>query len=782
MENKKMMFLGVIAFMLVICVNGVQAVPVIEDVTITPETVWKGDDVIINLRCFDNEGYSITQVYALVTGPGVFLPPLDFSPLGGDVYSLQISSSYLTKTGSYTADIVCLNDQGSNSSSSNPFDVSVLTGNIAYVEPDPVYVGGAVDIGFSVEKDGISISPFSTVSFQVLLNGDEYTIKNLPFVVEDAWKLTIDSPGISGLYDVSVTAAYDGSSATNSSSIEVKNLVNFDVVSVDNSLVAPEENITLSVRADEKGVPIALDSGMLSVEINSEPATILDVLENGDLYNVKVSPPSLVPGNYSLVVGFVYENYSFSRTEGVVYAVPVSGEILNNDEKGVKLEIKFTSKDTGKITSISTDSEGMYSGKLAPGDYDIKVIHKQAEMQLFDSSLNEEYGSIRLTPLNGVNILGMVIAGIYAAESSVSYSDVELKLGYSDGVIKNEDDLKLFKCSNWNSGKRDCNSEWTVVPIEKRDIVGNVIEASPDSLSVFAIGAVNSLKIEASLSKDVYNLDDTVKITGFVRDEFNTPVPDVQVDILGSGIVHTTTSDAGGIFSFEFPAQGDEGVRTFTLTATRSPYIIATLAKEFTLEKSREIFINFPDVKVEQGDNTTFIMSVRNMGQADEKGLQITISGIPEEFYEIMTTSLDIPPKEERDVEVFFNVLPGTKPTVYSGKVIINGSGVNVEKRFAFTIVEMFEEVEETAPAFDLWPKFDLPTGDIILNDINSNMSYIIVLLVVVVVLVYFIKRRKHRDFERLEVTSVLSDIKREIRRDGDHQAHARYDRRERKW
>ena len=170
------------------------AAPAITGVSLQPQKPWLGNPVTIFLSCTDDQGFGIAQVAASIAGPGILLPPLNFSQ-SATGYALQLDPFYLSQNGPYTATLRCVNSQGENASLPLSFTVSILGGRISSISPAQLFLGNPLDIGFFVLEDGVPVQPPSTVSFQVHVNGAQLPLLQLPyFSLQNGWILKVPSP------------------------------------------------------------------------------------------------------------------------------------------------------------------------------------------------------------------------------------------------------------------------------------------------------------------------------------------------------------------------------------------------------------------------------------------------------------------------------------------------------------------------------------------------------------------------------------------------------------
>jgi hypothetical protein len=69
---------------------------------------------------------------------------------------------------------------------------------------------------------------------------------------------------------------------------------------------------------------------------------------------------------------------------------------------------------------------------------------------------------------------------------SLTFSAITLKIKYS-GISINENNITLYKCSDFDTSSKTCNTNWEVVPSIK-DSVNQLVIAEVDSFSAYALG------------------------------------------------------------------------------------------------------------------------------------------------------------------------------------------------------------------------------------------------------------------------------------------------------
>ena len=737
------------------------AFPIIENVSIHSE-ILLGETVDILCSCYDNESYPIERIYLEINGPDIILPTIDLSLVGNNSYFTTIDS-YLDRTGQYDYTIYAINNNSQNTSFSGSFNIYRLISYINSISPSPAYIGDKITVYFAVKKDDSFIS--SSVDFEVRLNDQEITLNQNPaYDMVKGWILKFDSPNTAGNYDLEITATYNGESTANSSTIEVREPIVFEVQKIDRTFVRSNENITVTIKVLERDSPISLKKEHLKVQVSSSDANILSISQSGSIFDVKVTLPSVSSGKYEMKITFNYGNFSATHETNLYYVLSIEGEIKNSDGTGIDTKLKFQSDDIER--EFFTNSDGKYSSDLPPGTYNVQFTFPTSTVYLYDVVINSFDDPIKYLYLTDVDIPGIRAKGIFVYEIALPYSKVYLELEYEEKDVLDETKLNVYKCSNWNSGIKVCNSKW--VEINSRiDPIRNLAEVNSTGLSAYVIGTQKKLNFDLSLNKEEYFLKDLVKVRGITQDDGKNTVDNVSVKAVveGTDISLSVFSDSNGIFSFEFLAPEEEGDYSLFLKAEKYPFI--SFNKSITLKvcKSEELSLLAPDsIKINQGEELTSEFSVINTGQSELLNLSLSLEGVPKSYFDLQPSIDRLAPAEEKTILIYFKIPKDASMDTYTATLKASSDGISAEKIFALTILG--EETDKSSSTGFKFPTISFPTANIVLPSVGTEVLYIASLSMVSFSLAYFAKKKKRvKNTERSEVKNLLLDIRREINR-----------------
>ncbi|MDI6826309.1 MAG: carboxypeptidase-like regulatory domain-containing protein [Candidatus Aenigmarchaeota archaeon] len=754
-------------FILIIAISSfysVEAIPVISNIKIEPSNPWFNQDVFVSCDCSD-ENYTISYVYVDINGPNITISEWNLNKVNGS-YSDTIDHSYLYRTGQYVVTFYCVNNASETVTGTGTFTVSNLTSTITSIIPSPAYIGDVIEINVFVKKDGMNLN--SGVGFNVYLNGEKKNLKQDPPIYDSVkgWVLRIDVPSTTGTFGVDVNAEYKGAKVVSSSTIEVKQPLEFDLVSIDKTWVKPGDNVTFTFKAMFKGNAIDLRDEYLNFLINSVDSNILEIYRSGEYSYVKISVPNLLPGSYDLNIRFTYMDFVKDISRKINYVVPISGSMIDSSNKPVHMQLKFMGNEAQ--TTIITDSSGSYSGSIPPGIYDVELTFSNSKLTLTRVMINEFKNPIRYDrPTLEINMPGIGVEGIYVYEIALAYSNAYLELMYDDSKILDETRMIIYKCENWNFGRKLCNSDWKIISGEI-DTVRNIVKINTTKLSAFMVGYKKDMFLDFDADRDEYFLKDIIRISGITQDEDSNPISDVQITaiILNTGITATTKSDKSGVFSLEFLSPDKEGDFTVMVKAEKSPFTSVNKSSSIKVFRSEKISILIPkSFRINKGESSSMSVSIINIGQRDFSRLTLSLSGIPDSYYSMPSEIEELKAGEEKNIYIDFQIPENAGISSHTcGFKVIYGNN-SLEEQFVLTVSSPEINEIETTSAIEGF-KFPNFTGKIVLPNLGLDSLSIMLIAVLVFSLSVLFKRRKFKKtFERREIKNKLLDIRGEIER-----------------
>ena len=751
-------FLGFLLMLVTVAAENIQ-------IKVEPEYLWVGNDLIISCW-YSSATTSSTWAYAERTSWNKTL-----TKFNDTFYQTTYKPPLL---GTYQ--VYCSN--GNVNSSKKSFKVSSLSMSLTNYN-STVYLADHIKLRAKItEKNDAEQVVLSDVDFEVLLNDQSIPINldgTYPFGEE--WVIKTEKIPLTGFnpstYTLTLKAKYRGNTVSDSKNVYLQTALEFDLVDIDKKWVTENDNITFTFRTTYNGNPIDFKKEYLNIWIDSDKVDISSISQVGQYTYVQISTPDLDLGTYDLDVRFSYMSYVKDISETIEYVIPISGSIIGSDNNVINAQLKFTSNKT-EMTFV-TDSGGSYSGHLPLGTYEIEMKFPSSKLILSEVIINQFEDPIKFDkPSTDIQISGIGVGSIFVYEIALTYSNAYLELNYDDSQVLDESQINIYKCKNWNFGRKICNSDWYTVSADV-DTIRNLVKINTTELSAFIIGYRKDIKLDFNTDRDEYYLNDVIRIIGTVVDGENIPIPDAKIIITipGTSISESTTSDNGGVFTIDFIGPGNEGKHDLYVSVEKPPFSIENMSKEINVIRSEKLTIMLSDsIKLKKGESTSIPVDIVNNGQTDFSNLKISVEGIPESYYTLALTEIaELKASDEVKTSIDFIIPEDASITSYTCHFQLMYDGTTSDKQFILSIV--MDETNETTteeekPWFTL-PKFEMPTGMFTLPEIDTYYLLIAVVAALSFLISIFLKMRKsggiklEKKLERDNVKNLLLDIKREI-------------------
>lgn len=692
---------------------------------------------MISAKCEGN----VTSVYA-------HIHPTSHSrnlTKSGDAYKVGYTPPLI---GSYNVKVFC-SDGNVTLNSSIDFLVSNLTLNFSH--PSIAFRDQTLEIRAKLVKtSNFSEEIKSNVSFEVLLNEKPVEKKeDLTYFnpSTNEWIITTKellnfSPGN---YTLKLISTYNQKNVSKLSSLLLKNPLEIKITPEKNYLIG-SGNLTLSYTALYRSSAVTLSLSNLEVKLEDKSLEIQEVADK-----IIIKMPELKPGSYELKVKANYYGAEATDSKIIDYVVPISGKIFDSSGKAVSGELHFIKDGETKIIRMA----GTYSDYVKKGNYTIKAIFPKTKITFFNVGVEENLENIiRFDSIGEVPSLeGFRIAASAAIEFKPSFSRVLVEMEYDASKVRNEEDLKVFKCLKWNLDAKICSSDWEKLEV-KIDTIDNAVSFESTSLSAFVVGEPKSLVIKSKLDKSNYFASEDIQVNGIVEDDTGNPVKDASVEITLLNQTIKTETNSEGLFSSILFAPQEDGEYYVKISARKMPFNSTTRIERFKVEKRKDFTLLIPSkANVMRGVNSSLLIRIVNNGQTTLHNFIIDVSGMPShsEFSPKKFEKLE--PKEEVPINLVFNV-QSTDKNEYLISVRVRSD--EIEKRESFVLYVENKTAEEKA----LLPWTGLiifPPLDILVAAISVPISFIIIIFVARKVKLKVSKRRS-------DVENLLNNIKEEIR------------------
>ncbi|MEM5879636.1 MAG: carboxypeptidase-like regulatory domain-containing protein, partial [Candidatus Aenigmatarchaeota archaeon] len=685
----KKLILFTFLFGILILFSSALALPEINNIKLKPSSeIWVNEGLEIEVNCSDS-----SKVNATLIGKSGYIIYVDSFSSSNGLYKATINPIYWrNRADEFDATIICLDDSNNSDQKEVKFTVSKFFVEIAKVSPSTIYLGDLIEVGVLVKRDSTPINS-PDVSFSITL--DNQTIQpriNPPYDPSEGWIIFLNSseiPNAIGTHSLNIFVAYDRVNSTKTLTFSVNEPIQFSITSLDKTWVKSNDTVKLTIQAFDKGTTIPLTAENLEIKIGSTQVKTFAITPTNNYYVVAIVAPELDSGSYTLSALLHYKNYTYLSEKSISYIVPISGRIVDENEKAVSTKISFYSDGVERLR-LYTDSAGAYSGNLPPGTYDVEFVFPQSTLRLYDVEVNRFEDPARYYYFASADVPGLNVVALFVYEVDLNYYKASIEMKYSESNVLNENLLKVYKCENWNSGRKECYGKWEEIP-SRIDTIRNVIYVNTTSLSAYAIGSLRKLSINFNLNKEIFYLKDLVRLRGMVVDEQKTPVENasVSIQIKNTSIKQKVFSDSNGLFTIEFLSPEQEGNYSLILTAEKHPYISFNSTLTLQVLKSKEISIVFPDtVRINQGENFSQEFSVVNIGQAELYNLKISLEGIPSEHYILQDEIERLDVNEEKKLKIEFSIPANASAGTLSCKIKVFNEEVSKEKIFGFTIIE----------------------------------------------------------------------------------------------
>lgn len=721
------------------------------EVKLEPENVFcidnKCDDLKILVNCSNGSEVSGRIEEPIQMGLSFVKDNLFKKEIPGYIFENALKPSQ------YKLNITCKNASGEFSNLYN-FYVSTLEAKVESISPS--YLGDEVTtLSVSVKKDSYTLTPDNQIGFSVKpLNLKSWYFSS-PF-----YTIILEVPKIIGTYNLEILAnisvqGYKNKQIELEKTLEVKQPLEL-TLTLDKKEFKPGDNIALTLSALEKGEQVLITKDYLTIQLGSTQIEKdkINLYSSGSFFKAEFPAPDLPPGEYELAVTLNYKNYSVTQKKTIAYVLQVSGKIADLNNQGIAAEIKFL-KD-GQEKKFTTDTSGYYSGFIIPGNYTLQITFPQSTLYLYDVSVNSFEDPIKYYFFD-TDVEGIKVAGLFVFEFKLLYTSAKILMKYDERKVANEKDLIVYKCDDFNPSNKICNSEWKK-QVATIDNVGNLAILESSSLSAYAVGTRKSLVLDFALDKNSYGLKEMVKVRGLVKDESNNLISNALIKASGDFEINVSTySDSSGIFYFEFFAPENEGFYNILISAEKGSYLAANKSFSFQVAKKREVSLVIPDtIRLLKGENRTITFSVINTGQADISNLNLTLTGLPDEYFEIQERIEIIKAGEKFDIPVTFTVPTSAAEGTLSLTFKVFSEEISKEGIIGLTIFS--ENATQTIMPSAI---FSLPTLPIT----NTDIIYLSVFALVCISLAFVLKKSKKKFKEREKIKNLLSDIKMEIRR-----------------
>lgn len=579
--------------------------------------------------------------------------------------------SYVNSIGSYQPGLYifytrCEEQGGAAAARNTSFVVRDLEAAVVNEAKDVLYPADPIEMRLRLkELDGGSPRPITdagAVNLTATLDGTFHDVADVNLGKE--WGVPLNAPTDPGSYDLTITAHYDGASASVTRDIVVKERLQFEL-STGRTLVAGGDTLQVGIeKAVYEGTAFSVDAQDITVTLDGS-----QVPHNVSDGTILVELPEKNPGTYELSVTLRNaggQEVQTTRTFDVVYPVTVRGAFTEPDDTPIRHSLTLSGADV----SYTTSGRGSYSLSVAPETYELTASFPdddsrlEATATLTDVPIKEDMsGLMRYQQYEALDRMsGMRLGGLYYVETGVSFDTASLTLGYTDRYVQNPDRFSVYRCTDWNVAQATCYGEWRVVPADF-DRVAGAVTVETSTLGAFAVGYREPLDLQYSAETTTFTPDETVTVTGVVQDADGTPVggANVSAAVAGTAIEQTAATSDDGLFTVSFPTPDAAGTHTVDLTASRPPYSTDTETLDITVNRPPHLSVVAPD-SIRLTPNTTREVQVylRNDGFRVLDDVRASVNAsLPAE---VQLDARPLAVNESRNASLIITAPPGAEP------------------------------------------------------------------------------------------------------------------------
>ncbi len=775
---------------LTLVLNSVSAqVLEVSDININPSIVWLSEDprVTISAKCIYN-GSPISDADARVeiqSPTGLTIP--GYLWYSGGRYSYNYDLLGFSEIGTYTVTITC-EYNGYTDTGKKTFRVREMVLNIVDEGSEiSVYMGDVIEIKVDFRVDGSLVS-LPKDDFRIYIGEEE--IEPISVIGTGSYqKINADlcpSGNIEscmnklpeGLYDLEITAHYSSDKRVTS---KVKNYVRVnsplkidfaqnEVECVMGRICSPEIKFDVIF---PKGDVSDLTEDNVDVRILGNKVFERVYIESmgcdkqSGSCTVKVNIPSnLQPGSYDLFLSLKkkFGDSYYTREDYIPLQVVLRLSGVMEDAAGnvVGTVITLTNEKTGQAITGSTDHSGRYSLDILPGEYSMEIRFGGTIARFNNITISSEDFLLGLAGnlirydaghLNSGSPPGVRVIKVMAVEFALPFSSAWFYVPYDSSMVNgDENDLRVYKCDNWNFEKGFCTGEWKEINADVHTI-RNAVEFNVDSTSAFIIGEQRALYLRnVEIDKERVFIGDTVVVNGKVMDTDGNSVEGARVRLSFPefGITSSDTSTTGGFFRVTISAPYTEGYPDLVIAAMKSSYAPCNTTMTVGVDRKKDISIfDVPEmVEVKFNEPTNINFKVFNSGQINlTQIIYLSVSGIPLDWYRLSPVQIDeLDINEQKEANLSITLTPELCGDTCSQFSLVNigAESEEVSDVVSFTL-KIASPVNQTSTVSEEEPGgvFHLPdvTGFTLALPSVSN-SYL-PLTVIIILLILIVNKKK---------------------------------------
>ncbi len=695
-ERGALLFLVLLALMSAASAQSLE----VSDISVSPSVVWLNDDsrITVSAKCmYNSSSIEVNSARVDIRSPGGLTTTENLRYSGG-VYSSAFLFYGFSEVGTYTASVTC-EYNGASKSGSKIFSVRNMELSIVTDGSEiDAYIGETLELKLDFRVDGASVA----------LAKDDYRIK-----IDDIEMDVVSVIGMSGYQKIGVDLCPDGDIEDCMDDLP-EGTYDLEVTayySSGKSLTAKEDNYVrvnppLKIEFSQDELECSVGQACspdvsFSVEDTSSDASDLTkkdvsarILGNKVFESVYVSdlkcdssgdcvvklnvPANLQPGTYDLFIAVEKDlggdSYTVEEPITLQVVLLLSGSMTDAAGEVVNSAFTLTNLKNGQVVSASTGSSGEYSMAILPGEYTLEARLRGSMVKFNNVSISSSDFLLGLMGnpirydeghLNSEGPQGARVIKTIAVELALPFSSAWFYVPYDSAQVNgDENNLRVYKCGNWNFEKGICSGSWLEVKADVHTI-RNAVEFRSDSTSAFVIGEQRALHMQnVELESSEVYVGQNVVVNGKVMDSDGHPVEGAQLKLSfpAFGITSSGESTTGGFFKATITAPYTTGYPDLVIEASKSSYMPSSTTTTLDVKMKRELsVVNLPEsAEVSLGVPKTIRFRVFNSGQLNlSKMIAVRVTGIPESWYTLSESKVDyLDVSEQREIELRITVSP----------------------------------------------------------------------------------------------------------------------------
>ena len=352
------------------------------------------------------------------------------------------------------------------------------------------------------------------------------------------------------------------------------------------------------------------------------------------------------------------------KKDGVI--VPATIEIRKD---GFYKKIK--SNERGSLSAVIPF--GIYDIIFTFGDYnnDLVIIKTHnVNFEKTESSINFAKNSIIYDNIKAgeveIDLNGMRVANMIVFQFSLPYDDIEVQTYYDASKIYNEENIAIFKCTNWNNGAQNCISGFKEVSDIIKNTNSDFVILKTTNLGSFIISSKDSIQVNLNKINKEFFSEEEIVFQGMVTDMEDIPIYQaiVHYSIKGTDIKGSIETQEDGSFEKIFRAPKNSGTYRLDYYSTKNPFFPSkNESQTFKLLKKADMSVSLPseDVRnIHLNEKTNLNFTIKNNGDIpiNDIIIEIKCDGLNEkDQYNYFPKNIDLLDKgHEEKINFFINL------------------------------------------------------------------------------------------------------------------------------